>query len=583
MKNLLLAFFCFQWSISPAQQNLSGSVKDSKTQESIPFCAVGIKNTAKGCLTNEDGMFQLSSILPTDTLVVDCIGYKQKFVPVSDFVKHPVVFIDQKEKLLDEVVVYGNDEFLYETLKKCRERLLHAEKTESRAYFVLKSELDTKPAEILECYYNAQFDAAGITALNFKNGRIGLAPHDGRYFISLNTSKAISFLNLINENKYLPTVPLQLDKKTLKKRFRLTLKSVYDTLHPVYRIEFTPRKLDGKAFSGELWVEKNTGVLKKIVLTVSETTHHPFLPVFKDFGEIKCVSMQIEKVYTGEGNENRPSHIDFDYQIHYRHIHNPMALNENRDTNFIVSSKGVLHFYDYGKLFYIPPIEYNTEITDYRKITTLSYNEAFWTNNEGLVYSDKMKQSIAYFKKNGQLINYKSTKPKGLYKNAFFENNNIAWNDTLRLSLKESEIKNDTLNGTESFRALAYQLKAQIFFDINKVGDTLQHYSCAIFNIFDSYYNLKTEPYTNCFLNIYFDLFEIERRKLEKEITGKKYSISQMDSVYKLCVARVKERSDLYLKEVERGKNYKALSKWNTYVKAELGVDNIYQLGLLEK
>ena len=97
-------------------------------------------------------MFQLSSVLPTDTLVVDCIGYKQKFVPVSDFVKHPVVSIDQKEKLLAEVVVYGNDEFLYETLKKCRERLLHAQKTESKAYFVLKSELDTKPAEILECY-----------------------------------------------------------------------------------------------------------------------------------------------------------------------------------------------------------------------------------------------------------------------------------------------------------------------------------------------------------------------------------------------------------------------------------------------
>ena len=583
MKKFVFVFLFLRLIVGISQNNLSGSIRDSKTKKVIPYCAVGVKNTNKGCLTNDDGLFQLSSILLTDTFTVDCIGYKKKLVPVADFVKHTTIYIDQKENVLAEIVVYSNDDFLYEAIKKCRENLLRSKKSKSKAYFVLESDLDHKPAEILECYYNAQFDAAGITTLNFKNGRIGLAPHDGRYFINMNTSKAISFLNLVQKNKYLPTVPLQLDKKSLRKLFQLSLKSVYDTTNPVYQIEFTPRKIDGSAFSGEIWLEKNTGALKKITLNVSETTHHPFLPVFKDFGEIKHVSMQIKKVYSGEANENKPSHIDFNYQVNYRHIHNPEALHENKDTNFIVNSKGILHFYDYENLFYIPTFEYDEDITDYRKITSLSYNEAFWTNNEGLVYSDKMKQSITYFKKNGQLINYKSTNPNGLYKNAFFENTNLIWSATSRLSLKKNEIKNDTSNGNSDFRALAYHLKAQIFFDVNKVADTLQHYSCSVFNVFDSYYNLKAEPYTNCFLNIYFDLFEIERRELEKKIIEKKCSITQLDSIYQRSQQRATERSNLFLKEVERGKNHKALSKWNTYVKAELGVDNIYQLGLLEK
>jgi hypothetical protein len=253
-----------------------------------------------------------------------------------------------------------------------------------------------------------------------------------------------------------------------------------------------------------------------------------------------------------------------------------------------VKSKGLMYFYDYNNQFYIPDFNFSEDQSDYRKISSLTYNASFWNSNTGLVYTDKMKKAIRYFKVNGYFLNYSSglnnkSETNRYYRSdngetmdgQFYENTYLTWTNKTRLSLKKDGLKNDTTQTNSQIKALLYQLKAQIFFDINPVGDSLQHYSICVFDVFDTYYNLPEEPFTNCFMNIYFDLFEIERRKMENILVQKKFSIAQMDSVYKQATFNLDRQTAEYFKQVERGKNFKQLEKWNDLVKQQLGIDNI--------
>jgi hypothetical protein len=571
------------------QTNLQGLIKDSKSKEPVPYCAIAVKNSSRGCLSNDEGLFQISA-KTEDTLLISYIGYKRKLIAVSEFVKSPLIYIERKEAALSEVVIYSNDDYLYEAFENCREKLLHSKEKESKTYFVLETELARQPVELLECYYNGFWNNAAVKNIVFKNGRVGIATYNERFFMSQNISKAFTFLDLTQVVDHLPVIPLQCTKKKLKKYFQLKLKSVYENDNPVYEIQFTPVDTNGRYFSGEAWIEKNSGALKKITLEINNTTDHPFLPLSKDFGEIKNASMQITKTYANINGENLLSHIDFNYQLKYHHIHSSIFLNSNRDTSFEINSKGLMYFYDYGKPFITPYFTYDQELSDYRKINSLTYNESFWTSNNGLVYSEKMKKGINYFKANGQLINYKTrsfNKDHFLAKGAWgLENSYIEWSDKRRISLKRNNIKNDTVSYNDNrFLTQRYHLKAQLFLDLNPMGDSIQHYSASIFDVYETFYHIPEEPFTNCFFNIYFDLFEIERRKMEKIISQHIFTVVQFDSLYKQCCKNLDEQTSDYLEKVERGKNLKALEKWNYYVKQNIGIDNfeIFQLQNVKK
>lgn len=562
-----------------AQVTLQGLVLDSKTREPLPYCVIAIKYKVNGCLTNEEGIFQLNAHAEKDTFLISYIGYQSKQIAVGEFVKNTVILLNRKESLLNEVVVYSSDNYLYHIFENCRKKLRESKETQSKVYFVLESSINRQATELLESYYNASFNNFSLKNLHFKNGRAGLAAYNERLFINANTSKAFTFLNLLDQNEHLPATPLQYDKRRLKKIYTLTLKYVYDSEKPVYCIEFAPKSNDGKSFSGEAWIDKTTSELKKITLSISNTQQHPFLPLFKETGSIKDASMQITRTYQNISGKNKLDHIDFNYQLNYQHIHTNGLKNPNRDSSFTLDSKGLMYFYDYEKTFINPYFEYDDDMSDYRKITSLTYNECFWNSNTGLVYSNKMKKGISYFKTNGLLINYKSADARNNTEGKFFENNYIKWSDKKRLSLKKDNIKNDTSltktsNGLD-FVANQYHLRAQLFLDLNPMGDSIQHFSASIFDVYETFYNLPQEPFTNCFINIYFDLFEIERRKMEKSLSAKTLSATEIDAIYKRTMLNLKAQTTQYLKEVERGKNRKALEKWNGYVLENIGINNI--------
>lgn len=574
IKLLVLCSFIFlNYHYLLAQLNIEGIIKETQNKSPIPYCAIGIKNKANGCLTNEQGVFLLKTD-PNDTLLINCIGYKKKMISVAEIIKTNTVYLDLSETVLQEVEVYSDNNYLYAIVEESRKKLKTEKSLQSKVYFLLETEIDRQAVELVECYYNGEFNLNRINTLNFKNGRIGIAPYRDRFFVSLNSSKAFTFLDLLYANEHMPDNPYQFGLKQLKQHFQLTLINTYDSVQPVYQIQFKPLKNQYSTFTGELHIQKNNFQLVKIVLEIVHTQQHPFLPLFPN-AKIRDVSMQITKTFETKKEELRLHHMDFNYQMNY----------QVQDSLRVIRSKGLMFFYDYNLPFIPPYYQYNSETDDYRKITSLTYNDAFWETNTGLVYSDKMKLGLSYFSRNGVLLNYRNdgNLKQGLLKNSFFENNYLLWTDKKRIRLKPDGIKNDTLqatNGEQQFIADRYRLNAQIFLDVNPMGDSLQHYSVSIFNVFESFYNLKEEKYTNCFINIYFDLVEIERRKMETEIRKNKGSLSHIEACYKAAKANLELQTNIYLKEVERGRNLKKLEKWNALVNENLLFNNMQMFQL---
>ena len=79
----------------------------------------------------------------------------------------------------------------------------------------------------------------------------------------------------------------------------------------------------------------------------------------------------------------------------------------------------------------------------------------------------------------------------------------------------------------------------------------------------------------NAFFNIYFDICEIERRKMEEKLKTNIYTVEQIDYVYKETIENMDILTKRYLKEVKLGENKKLFNKWNQYVLESLNIDNI--------
>jgi hypothetical protein len=556
-----------------SQLIFEGKVIDAQTNSGVPFCAVAIKNSSKGVISNSEGVFRLSDLSPNDTVIIANIGYKRKTIPASHLSKNPTVSIERTTNILAEVVIYDKDDYLYQLIETCRKKLNSTNVQQSKVYFTLATEIQDQPVELLECYYNARFDDNGIKDLHFKNGRVGLAAYHSRFFVSLNTSKAITFIELLDNNKQFPLIPFQLNPKKLRKNFKLELLDVFDEGTQIYHIGFTPLSEKNTSFSGEIWIEKNTGALTKIKLEIANTQNHPFIALFPN-GKIDNVSMQINKTFGRADSTISGSHIDFNYQLNYR-------VN---DSTRVVNSKGVMYFYDIGNPFNLPYFSYDSDMDDYKKITSLSYNEQFWNSADGLVYSNKMKKDMTYFLRKGLLLNYRNdgNLRQGILKNSFFENNYLLWSKNKRIRLKKDGLRHDTLSvaSSQSFLYERYKIKAQLFLDVNEKEDSVTHFSATVFDTYETFYNIKEESATNCFINIYFDLIEIERRTMETTLSKNKFSVQQIDSVYKETQKNIEKLELDYFDKVDRGKNIKALEKWNYLVKQNLGIDNFEIFGI---
>jgi len=217
----------------------------------------------------------------------------------------------------------------------------------------------------------------------------------------------------------------------------------------------------------------------------------------------------------------------------------------------------------------------------------VSLNKDFWRIQKGLRHTKKEKEKIEYFTKNGIIVNFNNFNfmlELSERKTKIFEYNNILWNEKTRLKLEEDVEQTEVYSDIDInwfTESQYYKLNALIFIDVNKTGDSIQYYTTTVFDVFNTYFHLSPNDYTDCWINIYFDLFEVYRRKLEAKLKAKRWTDKmEVIEIYERINQEISDKSEDYLFEVKLGRDYLKLLEWNDFVLSELGIDNLALAGL---
>lgn len=605
MAKILTAIFLLISSCAFSQTKITGVIKDSGTKEPLPYCSVAISGTRNGTITNGDGVFSISINSPEDILTFSYLGYEPKSIPANKLMNTNVIYLTKKSIVISEVTIHSDNDYIYDIYEKCRDNLIkNSQPGVSKVYYCNETSASTiyvefpingimtktyaeddsveKPVELLECFFNGYFDGINVKELLFKNGRTALAAKDN-FFLTHNSSKAISINSVTDENALFPLLPFQMRKGAMKKNFDVAMLG-FDG--KVYNISFLPKDNNKECFSGEVWIEKGTNNLLKIRYSTTNSEIHPFLPTLP-FDSLWNVSLEITSSFKIESDRLIPDYTFYNYSFNYYSRRDSITTciawkNLARKIN----SKGLLYFYDHNQPFILPYFKYSNNFDDYRKMSFIPYNEDFWNKNNTMLFTEIQRKNFSILVNEGQLVNFGS----GNYGNQYlkyltswvtvqlFEFYYAFWSLDKRIIPNINTPQFETYPPekiNQNIKSNLYGLKVQILLDVTSSGDSLLTRSYTVFDNAESFFHLPIDSNTNAFLNIYFDICEIERRKMQKVLDYPLFSALQIDSIYNSAVANMNSVTSQYIKDVDIGENSKYFEKWNKYVYNILGIDNI--------
>jgi hypothetical protein len=580
MKHLLFVLiFLLANQVIGQSSEIQGKIIDASTREEIPFAKVFNQSIQKGTIGNVDGYFKIQFNKFTDTIVVTAIGYKSFQLLLNKETLFYTVKMDVNIIELSEVTITPKENsYLYDLLSDCRNQP-NKLKLKAKSYFELKTFVNDLQVELVEGFFNAEIAGYELMDQELKAGRIGMKTYDEnkRLFISYESSKSILLAKVRGETDYFPQSPLSFTKKKMRGAFYLQLDQKYldDQLDSISVISYSPKQKNGEFYQGKIWVNGSTKRLLKMTMECESCKIHPFLPLFP-MDSILAVNLQVTKTFAEKNNAQLFNHVDFNYSISYK-----SRFGKNGEKDYLIQTNALFYSYDYEHVFSIPKFEINKQASDYRKILSMPSNHFFWKYNDEYHLNDSkntneqfLMDTLVFTNRNFQ--NALNTRLKG----AFFQQPYVRWSSN-RVIFKN--ILGDSLNHNPSQASMDrnFNLSVQVFFDRNTYNDSTNHLTCTIFDPFESYYLLSIDTVTHCFINIYFDLCEIERRKLQAKLNSKQWSSKEIEQLYSEFMIGYNQLKDKYLRTVDHGKNTSELLKWNAIVLQELKIDNLSFFGLV--
>lgn len=584
---ITVLFLLLHLSLS-AQDTLiwEGVVVDGISNAPMPYTGIFAASDHHGTISRADGSFRLHDILAEDTIVFRASGYKEMRIPVPD--RSDTVRLFTGLQLLESVIVLSDVSILYKMIadsKKVQRNQVDTAKT----YFELESFEGDAQLELFQAYYNGIFKDYDLKEMELKSARFGLRKNRERYFISLESSRAMREHSLFESNPWFPHSPFELSKKELRKSYRLELagKSPNQLSGTTYVIRFEPKHAEDTTefFSGMVWMDSASCNIEKVELSISQTSRHPFQAFFLR-KELNHVGLHLEKTFDYNGDRMRIRSIDFTYSIK---TNQPLFVNLDEDEriqymdttqrsehflivpDYFITTHAFLYAYDYDSHFSVARFEFPKEpINDYRKLYALGKNETFWNcyqdfkipndeKNVRFLADSLVVQDLAAIALN---FHHRKMLLGGIY---------IPWSENRVI------VRNASFNPTErpAIPATAYQLKGQILMDVNEVCGVPTVETRCVLDPYETYFNLPISPTQLAFINIYFDLLEMERRELEQKLATAGEHIEQWDALYKEQLQIAEKHLQSYLREVDRGTNTDALLKWNNEVEEALSIDNV--------
>jgi len=550
--------------------NYSFEIRGGDDKKVLPYAHVVNMNNARGTISNLNGKVVLNNGEPSDTLHISFIGYEPLYITIEEAVFKRIIYLKLNSAQLGTVEFIADNQFLYKLIYDCRLKN-KAEEKQAKSYFTLRSEVEGQPVEYIESYFNGKYAGYNLRELYLKNGRLHIQPKGEQYFVSTEVTRAIIRHGIPDGGEYFPISPLELRKSKFKKAYDLRLKSRYweDNVR-MYVVDFKPKEGYSKHFSGTIWIDSTRLMIHRISLVAKNPGTHPFLPLWRG-DSIAEINLELNKEFKQIGEYQYTERIDFKYDLLYK--------NRN-DQLYSVKSHAVIYAFDYDSTFTLPYFEHTMSSNlDYLQIHAVPYNDFFWEHPPNFSLPDLLENDV--FQKNGgNLISGRAVFGTNLMNNGFFEHPYKQWS-AKRIFLRSDPRLSANTNTIQAVAA-NYDLEMQVYLDMNRNEDSLHVLSSTIFDPFKSYYYGEISSRTNCFVNIYFDLVEIERRKMMDEIKASGRTETEVGKIYNETIDRIGELKKQYLNEVNMGFNDKALIKWNDHVKEQLHVNNMEVFNLLE-
>lgn len=553
---------------------IEGRILDKISKEPVPYANIFNKSLQKGTISNNDGYFRIEAKTTQDSILITFVGYKAQILSLQSQLGFYTVLMEENAQLLGEVVVTPRlNTYLFELVGNCRKNPSKEQKS-AKAYYELKTYRDSMQVELVEGFYNLGIEGYEISDLQLKAGRLAMQPHGDRYFASMESSLAISKSKLMQKNQAYPNSPLDFPKRAMMKNYFLYLSKKYleQGADSIYVIDFEPKRNTGQFYEGSIWVNKTKNNILKINLRCDDCKQHPFLPLFST-DSITHVSMSITKSFTDIDNEMVFNHIDFNYSVKYK-----SRPGKAEAQVYSVKTQAVLYAYDFQRLFSLPKIEFASDAfrgKDYRLISAMPYNDFFWENNDEYKVNERKNKNENYFDAPASLTNKNAFRPNDKFKRTgLLEHPFVFWS-TNRVRFREV-VEDTTQTGiTGGYTSEKYNLGVKIFTDINTYNDSTDIRTATIFDPYESYFYLPMDNKALCFINLYFDFCEIERRKLEEKLKASRHDPAQLDAVETAFATELEARKREFFREVERGTKEAAVLKWNDYVRTQLGIDNV--------
>jgi len=547
---------------------MEGTIKDGSTQAVIPYASIYVKEKGIGTISDFNGNFILSGIAPNDTVKVSFIGYTTLVITLKESVAGKEYFLQSKPERLKEVTILASDEFLYHLTSKISKTQTRQSRT-AKSYYNLSTTLNSRRVELLESYYNGTYSGYDVDALDLKTGRIALNGFDNRYFVSTETSRVMFLHKLFDKNPFLPDNPLSFGSARVKRLYDLHLESKFtdNDTSVIYAIGFSPKDTSGHLFSGTLWVDSARYTLQKIELDIRNASVHPFVP-HGNADSLANVGMTISHTYEHQGDAMYVKSIDFKYSLTY----------STRFGNlYTTQTRAVLYAYSYEETFKLPFFNFsNSEYVDYRKISAAPYNPFFWEHLDE--FQGLPQEGRLLFMNHPRSLTSQKLFTQGAFRGKnFFEHPYVFWS-TNRIFFASDSVDYSIYN--RQIPATRYHLNAQIYMDINHTADSSHILTASVFDPFESYYHFPPTPEGNAFINMYFDLVEIYRRKLEKRLSETSSLKDSAGSIYHNTIDELNLDSERFFKEMDHGTYLPAMLQWNEYINEELQIDNLRLFGL---
>ena len=584
MKPIWILFFCCISISGFAQETtkfISGQLKTSDSLHGIPY--ISIKNTSlkQGTVSNDEGYFQLPIFNENDSIVIASFEYETVRFKVENPTTFFLIYLEPKTKKLDAVTVRPqNQDPLIKLLLSLKNTPQTITQT-AKSYFYLRTYQDTNQIELIEGYYNLTYKGYDITDINLKAGRLGLTAINDRYFSSHNSVKAIVEMKLLQESDLFMFTPLTINRKKIGEQFHLQLHDRFadENGDSIARIRYSPKFEDSENFSGTIWLNESKRTAMKIVMECENCKKHPFKPIFPLTDSIANINLSITKTFQDQHGQSTFEHVDLAYSLDYF-----SRKNTDHARNYSVSSNAVLFVYDAKHPFVLPYFDIDADLSDYLKINAYTYNPFFWDTKNEFSMNQQEIENQRYFSSpttltnsdffktfnNDTLRNSNLIRKKGISESQFihWSPDRIVWRDLRKDSL--------SLNATSAIIANRYNLEVQFYFDWNNYQDSVNVLTDVIFDPYKSYYHLPIDAYTTCFINMYFDLCEIQRRALQKKFNelNKTNVSAYFDCFYAFQISAEKERQR-FLLDLDRGTNERNLLKWNRYIYDQLNINNV--------